>query len=715
MGDTLSSIIESILNATIFKLFYYLERALCWIISILTKVFEVFAGLDRVSYNGKPDYLINIFINNKAVNNIYWGMAIIGMIMVFMFTIWAVIRKMADVNSKQQQSLGEIIGSAAKSFLIILSMTLIMNVVLSFTNKLMEQINFIFNNAYHLDQPVTREFSEEEYAAMGRVLATIGNYSIVQTSTNRYNLNLCYNDIRSDMYYLQQQGVFEYSYFTTDKNGNLEESWQSVLSRIAKSADLSLDAKVDVYNQGIASSITYAMEYLRNTSNPRPVPSVTRNYIDDNDIHLDRLVFLIGTTGAAKNEYFNKNPSMEDAVRGPYYYNQGRSLYNFDQVEDDFNIGFKMDYLVVWMLAMALIYNLVVIILNCVTRIFNMLFLYIIAPPVIAVGPLDNGGKFKQWSIAFIVQAFSVFGTVIAMRILTIFLPIVISPQLVLFENQPLLNMFAKFILVFGGFEAAKKSTSLLTGILADSAGWQSIQAGDMSGTASQALGRVSGVAKGAAGLAAGAAGKVLGGAGKAAGFAFKPLTNAVSQPFKNAAEKWSKLGTGGQQKRIADQIKQNKAIQAYKDANPNDAPYLSGGRQDGGQGRNNPPPQPQNNNQNNGNNNNQNNNQNQNQNQNQNNQNNNPAQQQQQPPPLPQRYGGANEAPGLGSGSLNNRRQQYNLGGGAGGGQGGGAQQGGGRQGGQAPQGGGQAGGQRPHRPNNEAPAAPGNRPSLD
>ena len=673
--------LESVLNATIFKLCYYIEHVLCWAISILTQLFEVFAGLKRVTYSGKPNYLINIFFSNKAISNIYWGMALIGVVMLFMFTIFAVIRKMADVNSKQQNSLGEIIGQAVKSFFLIISMTLIMTFVISFTNELMQQVNFIFNNAYHLDQPATREFSEEEYAAMGRVLATVGNYSIVQSSTNRYNLNLCYNDIRSDMYYLQQQGVFDYSYYTTDKTGKQVESWQSVLARIAKATDLSQDVKVDIYNQGVASSLTYAMEYLQKNSTTSPLPNISRTYVDDNDIHLDRLVFLIGTTNAAKNPAFNKAPMMDDALRGPYYYGQGRSLYNFDQVNSDFNIGFPMDYIVVWMLAIALIYDLVVIILNCITRLFNMLFLYIIAPPVIAASPLDGGGKFKQWTIAFLVQSFSVFGTVIAMRLLTIYLPIVISPQLVLFENQPTLNMFAKFVLAFGGFEAAKKSTGLLTGILADSAGWQSIQAGDMSGTAAMAVGKVSGTVKGAAGLATSAAGKVLSGTGKAAGFAFKPLTNAISQPFKNAAEKWSKLGTGGQQKRIEDQIRQNKAIQAYKDANPNDAPYLSGGRQGPAEGRD-VPPQNQQNNPNNPNNpNNQNNQNNQNNNNNNNNNNGNGPVGPAQPPQLPERYnnvpaGGSNEAPaapGSASKSLDNKRAQFGLGPLQGGNQGGG------------------------------------------
>ena len=739
LGNSLSSILESILNATIFKLCYYIEKGLCWIVSILTQLFEVFAGLQRVTYNHqKPDYLINILFSNRAISNIYMGMAIIGMVMLIVFTIWSVIKKMADISGRQQQSMGEIIGSAVKSFFLILSMTLIMNVVLSFTNVLMEQVNFIFNNAYHLDQPVTREFSEEEYAAMGRVLSTVGNYSIVQTSSNRYNLNLCYNDIRPDMYYLQQQGVFEYSYYTTDKNGNLVDSWQSVLSRIAKSVDLTLDAKVDIYDQNIASSITYAMDYLQTTSNPVPLKSISQTYVADNNVHLDRLLFLMGTTGAAKNSTFNKAPRIDDALRGPYYYNQGRSIYNFRHVDQDFDIGFSTDYIVVWMLAIALIFDLVVIMLNCITRMFNMLFLYLIAPPVIAASPLDGGGKFKQWMTAFIVQSFSVFATVISMRLLTIYLPIVISPQLVLFEKHATLNMFAKFVLVFGGFEAAKKSTGLLTGILADSAGWQSIQAGDMSGVASQTVGRVGSAVSGAAGVAKGVAGRVAGNMKAAGAFAIKPLTNAVSTPFKNVAEKWSQLGTGGRQEKqrqdaIQQKIAQGKAEQAYAQAHPDEAQYLgiqnrNSSSQNSQSNQNNQVNQNQNNQNSQNNQNNQNNrdnrNQNQNQNQNPNAQANRPGAI--PPPNVPNRAGRSNEAPavgGAGARSLDNFRAQRGLGGAGGAAPGG--MPGGGAGGGAGAQGGGAAGGAQ-NAPVNPPPRAPrakngpvdlptSNRPTLD
>jgi len=570
LGEGISSLLESILKLLVFRLFYYLEKALCWLVGILMELFEVFAGLEPVTYNGKADYLINIFFSNKAISNVYWGMAIIGMVLIFVFAGWAVIRKMFDSEGKQQQSMGQILWGAVKSLFLIVGLTLVVNVVISATSILMRQVDYIFNNAYHLDQPLERDFTDEEYAAMGRILATIGNYSMIPTANNRYNLNLCFNDIRPDMLLLQEQGIFQYSYYKK-VDGQVVDSWQSVLSRIAKSADLSKDLKIDVYNDSVASAITYAMDYLNNSAHPVPVSHIEASYTVTERAHLDRMIFLLGTFRAAKNDEFNKHAAFDDPLRGPYYYEQDRSIYNYDQVDEDFDIGFKTDYILVWFAAVAVIFNLVIIILNCVARIFNLLLLYIIAPPFIASTPLDNGGKFKQWTTAFIIQSLSVFGTVIAMQLLLLYLPIVCSPEMVLFKDRPLLNAIAQFMLVYGGIEAAKKAGSLVTGILADQAGMEAIRSGDMSGAASRMIGTATGVAKGALGAAMGVA-----------GFALAPVTNTIKRPFKAAGDYWRKLGTGGSQNRaeksLKDEIARNKAAEKMRQSGHPDAKYLNGG-----------------------------------------------------------------------------------------------------------------------------------------
>ena len=87
VGDTISDAIEKILNLTIFRLLYFIEIAICRIVNMLNQMFEVFAGLTKVSYNGEHDYLINVFFGNQAINNVYWGMALIGIVLTFGCTV----------------------------------------------------------------------------------------------------------------------------------------------------------------------------------------------------------------------------------------------------------------------------------------------------------------------------------------------------------------------------------------------------------------------------------------------------------------------------------------------------------------------------------------------------------------------------------------------------------------------------------------------------
>lgn len=570
--DIIQSALEIALGTFLGRVLYFAETGLCKIVAMLDQMFQVFAGITKVSYDGEADYLINIFFNNRSITNIYWGMALIGIALAFGFTIAAAVRKMFDASGKQQQSLGQLVTALLRTIFLILGMTAIMVVILNSTNILMQQINYIFNDPTNLDLPETIVYTDEDYAAMGRALNTIGNYSLNPSYSSRYNINTCFNEVRQDLYYLQQRNVFRYYYTTTDSDGNEVNTWQSVLQKVANSHDLRSDLKLDVSYDAVNTALLSAMDIIRNDASFRPLESYTRVVPAEGTLPLDRYVFLMGTMHAAKNGAYNENPELTDAVRGPYYSGE-KSIYSISSVTADFDIGYATDYIIVFCACIALIFDLVTIILNCIARIFNMLFLYLIAPPVFATQPFDGGGKTKQWLTAFIVQTFSAFGTVIAMRLLLVMLPIVTSSKLVLFENG-LMNAMAKLVMIYGLFEVAKKATGLLTGILADSAGWQSVQAGDMSGSANRLVGGVAGAAKAVGGAALKATGKV-------ADVATKPVQNLAKRGYSatigKAAQAWNDLGKGD----VAGQ----KAMSAAKEKLAVDQAYakLTGGAAPGG------------------------------------------------------------------------------------------------------------------------------------
>ena len=573
MSDTVVDGIQAVLYATIYKFLYYVAVGCCWLIDLVYSMFEVMAGLSKVTFDGDYDYLINIFFSNSTVTKVYWGMALIGLAAGFAFTLAAVIKKMFDGAEKEKRSFGQILGRLFKSALLILSMSLVVTMVINATTVLMQQVNYVFINADDLGKEQSITYTDEEYAAMARVLNTIGNFSLNPSYNNRFNINKCFNEIRLDLQYLQQHGVFEFHYVTKDMEGNTIATWQSALQRIANSAKLDRDLSMDVYYESVSNSILEAMQLLKENGSFKPLQEYERQYQPSrSSVSFDRLLFLMATMRAAKNADYNVNPSMTDPLRGAYYYGE-KSIYDLDAVNEDFDIGVAaLDYVILFLTCFKMLKILLTIVLNCVGRIFNMILLYLISPLVIAVSPLDDGGKMKQWITSFVVQSLSVFGTVISMRVLLLFMPLVTDDRLVLFAN-PVANLLAKLVVIFGAFEVSEKATSLITGILADNAGWQSISAGDMSGTASGMLqksmdmagkayqfakknagskgegGGIGGAIGGALSTVGGGALKTVTGVGLAAGFGAYGAGKAVVAGGKALANKisaWRNGGSGG-------------------------------------------------------------------------------------------------------------------------------------------------------------------------
>ena len=464
-----------IVKNVIATLEYALASGLCWIIDILDSFFGVMSGQVQVSYNKQPYYLINVFFENASVRNAYWAMALLGILLCFVFAIIAVAKKTVDAGDKMRQGMGDILTGLFKGIIIIVSLTFIMTMTLDLTNALLQRVTYAFNHSEDNDKPVTITYTDEEYAAMARVLNTIGNYSLNPSYNSRYNINSCFNEIRTDLQFLKERGAFALHYVTDENN---PVSWQSELQKIVNAADLSRDLKLDVYDAGVTNAIVSLMKTMQQNSSFAPLQSYERKYVSNSSkVPLDRLIFLMCTMDAAKNPAFNDSPTVGDELRGAYYTGE-KSIYNLESVFADFEIS-KINFIVLIAVAFKLIWDYAVIIINCVARIFNLLLLYLIAPPCIATLPLDEGGKMKQWTTAFVIQCFGVFGTIIAMRVMLLFIPIVIDNNLLLFDNY-VLNLMAKVIIILGGMETAKRASGMVTGILADNAGMQAITASDM-------------------------------------------------------------------------------------------------------------------------------------------------------------------------------------------------------------------------------------------
>ncbi|MBQ0037381.1 MAG: hypothetical protein KBS74_01780 [Clostridiales bacterium] len=470
IGDYVGDAITTAISNFIGKILYYITNAFMWLVSVMQQLFDVFSGSTKVEYSGDHMYLIDVFFRNKSVTNVYWAITFLGIVFVMMFTLISILRKSFDLGDKlQNKSMGGILTATFKSIFIMLILSFALSAALNLTNLAINRIGYAFDNADSFSEPQEIHFTDEQYATMARIYRTIGNYSLNPSYNSSYNLNSCYNDIRQDLSYLEQQGVFDLVYTTKEITKSGEEAvvdtWQSALQELVYAQDPSVELSLDIRHDEVSTSLLHIMDVLKSNAKFYPLESYKNTYSVANGVSLDRVLFLSGTTSAAINNKYNQNPYLTDGLRGAFYTGD-KSIYSFSDVKSAFDIGVTgISYLFIWVLAYFTLRNLLRCIFSCILRIFGMISLYIVAPLTVASMPLDDGEKFKQWILNMVVQGLGVLGVIIPMRLIILFAPIVLSPDLVLFQSVSL-NFIAKVLLIVGGLEAVEGFSNIVTGIL---------------------------------------------------------------------------------------------------------------------------------------------------------------------------------------------------------------------------------------------------------
>ncbi len=453
----------------VFRLLYKLLVAFLRLVDFVESFFDVFAGTSKIMYNGESDFLINVFFGHDAVTNAFWAMALIAIVIAFASAIFQLARKVTDFTESMKQTVGQIISNFFRSLFIIIMLNALVVASVNISNVLLDRINFALENAAVLRQPEEdKEFTDEEFATMARVLATVANYSVNPSSTSRYNVNSCFNAIRPDLLSLDAAGVFAYDY---DLDANGHYTWQGALQLMAMSADLNQDLNLSTYYEDVADAFQTVSNEIKNY--PQFAPVETAHYTQPTAMDTDVLIFLITSMEAAENNRYNKG-TIDDPMRRGYL--SGEKDYRvLSTVRKDFDI-WELDYLVGYVASIVFIIIMCICIFTFIVRLFNILLLYITGPLFAGTIPLDDGGKWQAWVQSFVIQLFSGFGMVVAMRLYLIIIPIVMSSDLSFFPNSNVLNNLARLLMVLGGAWAVLQSGGVVTGILSGNPGMAAIQ-----------------------------------------------------------------------------------------------------------------------------------------------------------------------------------------------------------------------------------------------
>ncbi len=183
---------------------------------------------------------------------------------------------------------------------------------------------------------------------------------------------------------------------------------------------------------------------------------------EGNELTFGNTLFMILSFGEETEdyEYCSENPSFKDDARSTFY--NDNTKY---ERSSNTSAYFEFSYLKVLagtILSIYIILLLALAIIMFVTRIFDLILLFLVSPYFAASISLDGGERFADWRKLFIAKLVSGFGLVIMMKLFVgIILPLVTNGTIV-FSTNTFINSGFIILILTAGCYAVFKSHNLL-------------------------------------------------------------------------------------------------------------------------------------------------------------------------------------------------------------------------------------------------------------
>lgn len=158
----------------------------------------------------------------------------------------------------------------------------------------------------------------------------------------------------------------------------------------------------------------------------------------------------------------------EDSVGGahPGVDSWNVKYLNVVEVSKCYNIR-NMNFIVLWFGGGLAFYMLLMAAFGMIMRLFKATVLFVVAPPVVGLMPLDGGNAFKQWRKRFIGSIVSAYGTIISLNLLFLIIPIL--NNIYIFPNEywySAQNNFVHLLFTLVAMFMLKDSSKMIADIL---------------------------------------------------------------------------------------------------------------------------------------------------------------------------------------------------------------------------------------------------------
>ncbi len=479
------------------KLVYFITMSLVTLLDLFQLAVRKLAGLDVYYIDGTSEqtgdialsFIRAIFDSNStmpAVKNAFWSLVILGVIMLVLATIVATIR---SEYSGGDNNKNKVISNAVKSMFMFLIVPVSVLFGLMISDAFLIAIDRATSTAGGASTLFVGEVSDKLQSSVVNGQTTYVNYDIfggaipsnTQTLSGIVFQTAAFNANRVRINATIKGKEFS-EHLKDGTIGNLG---------IFQTAN-SLEERAKMIDEGFAHNVVF------DTST--------------GDVILE--------LGAFKDQ----------AGVGVWTASDNMKVYNLSK----FNVSLVWVYYDLWMfnyvIAFAFIYVLLKIMVNIVVglmkRLIELVALFMISPPIVAVMPLDDGKTFNKWRENFLARALSTVGVILGFNIFFLILPYIqqinfLDPTNVAFRFA---NMLINSVMIVVALQSIESMIAIVS---------KMVGADDPNKAGGALVEKVGNTVKQTAVLAAGAAGaasKVMKSTGKLAGKGI----SAVDKKFNN-------------------------------------------------------------------------------------------------------------------------------------------------------------------------------------
>lgn len=459
------------------KVMYLLYASAACVLDVLQLFFRKLAGLDVYYVDGEPvtgDLVTNFItgilgINSEgftysALTTVFWSMVVFGVIMCFACTIVAIIKSHYSYNEKSAKGPMQYVYTAGKAIINMVAVPIIVVLGLFVSEAILTALDTITSTSSGDIVSMYGQQNVTDYLVGAKTSAdaSLGGNSNAVTYIN-YDVFGFAGAVQYGP--SKTEPITGITYKDIAKVGSKNQTFSGSLFKVAaynanrvRIGEYKTTSKVTGFKNSYGGSNGKKMLLFQKAG-------------DDPD----KLADMIDTAFACRLQlndwYWFDYPDDDVAgniVSMKYFtnfltlgttafskFNVGAVWYYYDLWQFNFIVGFAGVIVCV-----SIFIN---IILGLMTRLFMCIGLFLVAPPLFGLAPLDEGKAAKSWRENFMKQVLMAYGAVLGMNIMFLILPYI---NQISFFNIGIADYFAQVLVIIVGLITIKAFISTFSGLV---------------------------------------------------------------------------------------------------------------------------------------------------------------------------------------------------------------------------------------------------------